>query len=110
MAIAYTLHKAPFVFPIIGGRKVEHLHANIEALNIKLTPEQISEIENATPFDAGAPYTALVRPGNLRCAQMDMEADREIELAGTDGPVPILRERFCSFRPAAFGASYFAEG
>ena len=25
VAIAYVMHKAPFVFPVIGGRKVEHL-------------------------------------------------------------------------------------
>ena len=28
VAIAYVMQKAPFVFPIIGGRKVEHLHQN----------------------------------------------------------------------------------
>ncbi|KAF8898267.1 Aldo/keto reductase [Gymnopilus junonius] len=59
VAIAYTLHKAPIVFPIVGGRKVEQLHANIEALNIRLTPEQINAIETAVPFEAGAPYNAL---------------------------------------------------
>ncbi|KAH9004844.1 NADP-dependent oxidoreductase domain-containing protein [Lactarius deliciosus] len=29
VAIAYHLHKLPYVFPIIGGRKVEHLKENI---------------------------------------------------------------------------------
>ncbi len=31
------MQKTTHVFPIIGGRKVEHLEANLEALNIKLT-------------------------------------------------------------------------
>lgn len=55
VAIAYVMHKVPFVFPIIGGRKVEHLYENIEALEISLTDEQVKELESATPFDAGFP-------------------------------------------------------
>ena len=34
VAIAYVMHKTAYVFPIIGGRKVEHLLANLEALDI----------------------------------------------------------------------------
>ncbi|KAH9166649.1 NADP-dependent oxidoreductase domain-containing protein [Lactarius sanguifluus] len=56
IAIAYHLHKLPYVFPIIGGRKVEHLKENIAALDISLTAEQIKRIESATPFDLGFPY------------------------------------------------------
>ncbi|KAJ3492254.1 hypothetical protein NLI96_g157 [Meripilus lineatus] len=55
VAIAYVLQKTPYVFPIIGGRKVEHLHANIEALSIALSPEQISYLEGILPFDIGFP-------------------------------------------------------
>jgi diketogulonate reductase-like aldo/keto reductase len=43
------------MYPIIGGRKVEHLLANIEALDITLTPEQIAYIEGILPFDSGFP-------------------------------------------------------
>ena len=56
------MHKAPYVFPIIGGRKVEHLHANIEALDIALTDEQIKELESAVPFDPGFPTSYFVSP------------------------------------------------
>jgi len=59
VAIAYVMHKAPHVFPIIGGRKVEHLRANIEALNIKLTPEQVKELESVEPFDPGFPSNMI---------------------------------------------------
>ncbi|KAI0073903.1 Aldo/keto reductase [Panus rudis PR-1116 ss-1] len=48
--------KVPYVFPIIGGRKVEHLHANIEALEIALQPEHIKYLESILPFDLGFPY------------------------------------------------------
>ncbi|KAJ7646211.1 aryl-alcohol dehydrogenase [Mycena rosella] len=59
VAIAYTMHKAPFVYPIVGGRKVEHLMANIEALDITLTAEQIAYIEGILPFDKGFPSSLL---------------------------------------------------
>ena len=49
------------MFPIIGGRKVEQLHENIEALDLSLTAEQIKRIEDATPFDPGFPHTMIVR-------------------------------------------------
>lgn len=60
VAIAYVLQKTPYVFPIIGGRKVEHLHANIEALSIALSPEQISYLEGILPFDIGFPINFFV--------------------------------------------------
>ncbi|KAI9568585.1 NADP-dependent oxidoreductase domain-containing protein [Boletus coccyginus] len=59
VAIAYVMQKAPYVFPIIGGRKVEHLEANLEALEIALTPEHIKYLENIVPFDPGFPITMI---------------------------------------------------
>lgn len=40
---------------MIGGRKIEHLKQNIEALSIKLTPDQIERLESVVPFDIGFP-------------------------------------------------------
>ena len=61
VAIAYVMQKTPYVFPIIGGRKVEQLEANLEALEIVLTPEQIKYLESIVPFDPGFPNTLIVR-------------------------------------------------
>jgi len=55
LAFAYHLHKLPYVFPIVGGRKVEQLKENIAALDISLTSEQVQRIEEAAPFDPGFP-------------------------------------------------------
>ncbi|KAJ5492021.1 Aldo/keto reductase [Penicillium expansum] len=55
VALAYVMAKAPNVFPLVGGRKVEHLKDNIEALNIRLTAEQIAYLESQKPFDVGFP-------------------------------------------------------
>ncbi|KAF6745398.1 voltage-gated shaker-like K+ channel, subunit, partial [Ephemerocybe angulata] len=47
------------VFPLIGGRKVEHLKDNIEALSIALIPQQIKYIGSVKPFDIGFPGTMV---------------------------------------------------
>ncbi|SJL15058.1 probable Aryl-alcohol dehydrogenase [NADP(+)] [Armillaria ostoyae] len=59
VAIAYVMQKAPYVFPIIGGRKVEHLKANIEALDISLSKEQVEFLEGIVPFNPGFPTTMI---------------------------------------------------
>lgn len=60
IAIAYVMQKTVHVFPIIGGRKVENLHDNIEALTVALTPEHFKRIEGVLPFDVGFPLSMIV--------------------------------------------------
>ncbi|KAK5050798.1 putative aryl-alcohol dehydrogenase aad14 [Exophiala bonariae] len=55
VALAYVMQKTPNVFPIIGGRKVEHLKDNIQALSLKLSDEQVQFLESQTEFDIGFP-------------------------------------------------------
>ncbi|PVH79115.1 norsolorinic acid reductase [Cadophora sp. DSE1049] len=57
IALAYIMQKTPYCFPIVGGRTPEQLKANIEALSLELTKEEIDEIEGAAPFDVGFPGT-----------------------------------------------------
>jgi len=59
VALAYIMHKTPYVFPIVGGRKVEHLKGNIAALGISLSEDDLEEIEKAYVFDPGFPHTFL---------------------------------------------------
>ena len=58
-SLAYVMHKTTPVFPIVGGRKIEHLKGNIEALSIKLSAEDLEEIDDAYPFDHGFPLNFL---------------------------------------------------
>ncbi|KAH9980672.1 NADP-dependent oxidoreductase domain-containing protein [Russula compacta] len=67
VAIAYLLHKTPYVFPIVGGRKVEHLKENIQALDITLSPEQIRHIDSAKPLDLGFPH-------NITCPSTESDS------------------------------------
>lgn len=54
------MQKFPYVFPIIGGRKVEHLQANLEALEIALSPEQIKFLDDVVPLQKPFPYSVFV--------------------------------------------------
>ncbi|KAF8134690.1 NADP-dependent oxidoreductase domain-containing protein [Mycena galopus ATCC 62051] len=47
VAIAYVMAKVPYCFPILGGRKVEHLI------------EQIAYLESVVPFDPGFPVDLI---------------------------------------------------
>lgn len=55
------MHKTPYVFPIVGGRKVDHLKGNIDALSVELSKEDIAEIDKAYEFDPGFPHSFLFR-------------------------------------------------
>lgn len=59
IALAWVLHKEPYVFPIIGGRKVEHLQGNIDALSLELSDEDVHKIDEAYGFQPGFPYDFL---------------------------------------------------
>ena len=59
IALAYVMSKAPYVFPMVGGRKVEHLKDNVQALKIRLTPDKIAYLESVKPFDVGFPQDFL---------------------------------------------------
>lgn len=93
VALAYVTSKAPYVFPIVGGRTVKHLKGNIEALKIKLSDEDIRDIEGAIPFDIGFPTNFLYgsnvipeTPGDLWALSMGGTLDHVPE------PKPLSKE------------------
>ena len=63
VALAYVRYKSPYVFPIVGGRKIEHLKSNIEALSVELSDEEIDEIDAAAPFEHGYPLNFIFEYG-----------------------------------------------
>ena len=48
IALAWLLAQKPWIVPIPGTKKVNRLEENIGAVNIKLTPDDLREIEDAT--------------------------------------------------------------
>nr|POF04879.1 putative aryl-alcohol dehydrogenase aad14 [Quercus suber] len=59
VALAYVMSKAPYVFPLVGGRKVEHLKDNIQSLTIKLTSEQLDKLDAVAGFQPEFPYNLI---------------------------------------------------
>ena len=47
IALAWLLAQKPWIVPIPGSRKLERLEENIGAVAVELTPQDLSEIENA---------------------------------------------------------------
>ncbi|RMZ72469.1 Norsolorinic acid reductase [Pyrenophora seminiperda CCB06] len=92
VALAYVRHKYPFVYPIVGGRKVEHLKGNIEALGLVLTDEEVDDIDGAVPFDVGFPMNFLFGFGGAKY-KSDMTTE-DIWLMKTSGRIqglPLLK-------------------
>lgn len=59
IALAYVMSKYPYTYPIVGGRKVEHLRDNIKSLEITLTERQMEYLESIIPFDPGFPSNLI---------------------------------------------------
>ena len=45
LAIAWLLHKAPHIVPIPGTTSIPHLHDDLGALNVKLSPAHMQQLE-----------------------------------------------------------------
>ena len=45
LAIAWLLHKAPHIVPIPGTTSIAHLHDDLGALNVKLSPAHMQQLE-----------------------------------------------------------------
>jgi aryl-alcohol dehydrogenase-like predicted oxidoreductase len=59
VALANVMYKAPYLFPICRGRKIEHLQANIDALTLSLSAADLDEVEQALDFDLGLALSLL---------------------------------------------------
>ena len=59
LAIAWVLAKGNRIVPVMGARKRAQLAETIAALDIRLTPEEVSRIELAIPEAAGTRYAEL---------------------------------------------------
>jgi hypothetical protein len=96
VAIAYLMQKTPYVIPLIGGRKVEQLHGNLEALDISLSMDQIKYLESIIPFDPGFPTSMIVRGASLsRIYQTDASSRRAMDhLLLCFSRIPLISRRF----------------
>lgn len=52
LALAWVHHQGDDVFPIPGTKKLKYLEENIAAFDVKLSKEEMAELEAAVPRDA----------------------------------------------------------
>jgi aryl-alcohol dehydrogenase-like predicted oxidoreductase len=69
LAIAWLLHKAPHILPIPGTTSVEHLHEDLAAASVRLSPELMRQIDDVM-------HDRLVA-GNRYNDQANREVDTE---------------------------------
>lgn len=55
VALAYLYAQSTYVFPIVGVQTVEHVKAMNDSLRIKLTDDEVKEIQMAKPFNPQFP-------------------------------------------------------
>lgn len=89
IAFAYIMHKAPYVFPIVGGRKVSHLKGHIEALNVTLSDDETEEIEQAYAFDVGFPLNLICGPKPPRGPEDNLQTSARGKYDFVEGPKSI---------------------
>ncbi len=56
VALAWLRYRSVPVIPILGARKVEQLHDNLASLELQLTPEHISTLDDASKIQLGFPH------------------------------------------------------
>lgn len=51
------------MYPLIGGRVIAHLRANVDALSLYLSSQNVEEIEKGYDFDPGFPHDFINMAG-----------------------------------------------
>lgn len=51
LALAWVHHQGDDVFPIPGTKQIRNLEENIAAFHVKLSKEELDEIDQAVPHD-----------------------------------------------------------
>ncbi|MDR3611092.1 MAG: aldo/keto reductase [Ignavibacteriaceae bacterium] len=54
LALAWVLNQKDYIFPIPGSTKINHIEENIEAASIKMTKEELIEIDKLIPKGAAS--------------------------------------------------------
>jgi len=65
ISLAWLLVQKPFIVPIPGTRNMEHLHENLGAINVQLTPADILELDTASS-------KIIIHGGRMNEMQMQM--------------------------------------
>lgn len=62
MAIAWVRQRRERIIPIVGVRKPDQLQDLLGSLEVELTAEQLSRLDEASQIELGFPYSVLCGP------------------------------------------------
>jgi aryl-alcohol dehydrogenase-like predicted oxidoreductase len=68
VAIAWTLAQPGVTSTLLGARTPEQLLANLEALTVELSPEQLAELDQVSAIELGFPHDFLAQ---VRASALD---------------------------------------
>jgi len=89
VALAWLLAKKPFIVPIPGTRLIPHMQENLDAVKVKLSPDDLNELET------GFAYMGVFgdrAPENLK-ASHDLGTSIGTTSKGTNGKTPLPKNK-----------------
>ncbi|KAK5993304.1 Aldo-keto reductase ausK [Cladobotryum mycophilum] len=87
VAIAWVMAKFPYVFPTLGMKRPEHVADAMEALRIRLSPEHIQALEEASPASKLFPMSILEDPANTGKLAPVLMAPATVDLVRAQRPI-----------------------
>ena len=60
VALAWLLHQPGVTAPIVGARRLEHVTDNLDAVNVDLSGDDLSKLDDASAIKPGFPHEFLV--------------------------------------------------
>ncbi|MBV9492010.1 MAG: aldo/keto reductase [Verrucomicrobia bacterium] len=62
VALSWLRNRPNPIIPIIGARRLDQLEANLESLNVRLEPEQLRRLDEASRIELGFPHDFFTKP------------------------------------------------
>jgi aryl-alcohol dehydrogenase-like predicted oxidoreductase len=62
VALAWLRHRRSPVIPIVGARRLDQMEANVAIVDLKLSPEEVHTLDDASQIELGFPHDFLDKP------------------------------------------------
>ncbi len=81
VATAWVRQRGRRIVPIVGVRKLEQLQDLLGSLDVELSAEQLSRLDEASRIELGFPYSLLRAPGEGQMVYGDLEPQIDLPAA-----------------------------
>jgi aryl-alcohol dehydrogenase-like predicted oxidoreductase len=77
VAPAWLLSKSTVTSVLLGASKLEQLENNLDALNTRLSPDQIKRLDDISRVEMGFPHAVLANPATKQLISGGVEVHRK---------------------------------